>query len=142
MGDLSQLLKFRIAQVLGGTASRNALNHSVDLVVVEDVIRRQGSNEHAAARHAAHQRLILQHDECFTHGKLTDAEHLGDLVLVDLLARPELSRENQVADVVSDYVLEVGTDRSPADGRWDHRHFVPLPAASYPAKERRLDLIW
>ena len=81
---------------------------ALDLVQVADVVLVDAGNEGAPAGDGVDEVLLRQLDERLADREAADAEDAGDLLLIDLLTRPEAPVEDLVAKVGGGLVLQVG----------------------------------
>jgi octanoyl-[GcvH]:protein N-octanoyltransferase len=94
--DGAQPVDPRSVDTLGGQAHSGALERLAQELRVIDARDADAAHERAKLRHDLDQLVVAQPRQRLAHGRATDAEPVGDLVLGDLAAWLELSRDDRV----------------------------------------------
>lgn len=98
--DLFELFDAGRGQLVDREHRGQGVEGGLERVDLPDVPVAQLGHEHPAARLAPHQALGLQQLERLPHRRPADAEPVGDLLLLDLLAGPELAPDDHLFEAL------------------------------------------
>src|ERR1700677_512550 len=109
--DIAQLVQLLPGEPRGRAFGGKPRDNAQHPVMISNIFSIKVRHKGATAWDGLDDTFALECDQRLPHGQLTDANSVGDRVLVDLGARLHLACEYSTANLLRSLLLEAGSDR-------------------------------